>query len=316
MIGVEGIKGGFNINEDTQQIDLMLEMSGQYFEGISLIDQWRLLTGLYFRFNVSVKRIDLAVDDYSFSQIPVDEMRKAWEDGNNFYFKNYKYIESGSNRNNLEKTHYFGSRESSKLVRVYNHKGKCLRFETEFKKDLANEIYELIANVSRDWTDQEIGLETIEHWVESLNKFNKNIDKESLVKSLHGCNGDFELILQKVISSMAVGCIDFRDKSSRKDRNKASYKDTVRLSFYQQFMEKVGCEIKIVVPRKKSNIQKTVAWMQRQVAKSLSVIRDGLGGVKFIEWYNQLMAIGRDKQNNVDLKVIRYLTDHPEIVSI
>ena len=79
VIGVEGIKGGFNINEDTQQIDLMLEMSGQYFEGISLIDQWRLLTGLYFRFNVSVKRIDLAVDDYSFSQIPVDEMRKAWE---------------------------------------------------------------------------------------------------------------------------------------------------------------------------------------------------------------------------------------------
>lgn len=316
VIGVEGIKGGFNINEDTQQIDLMLEMTGQYFEGISLINQWRLLTGLHHRFGVTVKRIDLAVDDYTFSKIPVDQMRKAWEDGNSFYFKNYKYIESGTNRFNLKKTHYFGSRESSKIVRVYNHDNECLRFESEFKRELSNEIFYLIANISRDWIDEQVGLETIENWVESLHGCNKSIDKESLVKSLHGCGGDFELILQRVVSSIAVGCIDFRDKGSRKDRSKASYKDTVRLSFYQEFMEKVGCEIKVVVPRKKSSIQKNIAWMRRQVSKSLSIIRDGLGSIQFVEWISQLILIGQEKQKNIDLKVIQYISDHQGVVSI
>jgi hypothetical protein len=229
-----GIIGGFNLNEATGTVDAMIDFSGKYFESKSIVDIWQIIRGLYHAYGCHGCRIDIAIDDVSYQKIPVNEMVKAYQDHNQFYFRSYDYRESDG-----KITHAFGSRRSDHYTRIYDHHGEYLRHETEFKGRLAKAIFETLANLEREW-------------------FHRLSSK--------GSNHNFDGFLQKILGSIAVSAIDFRDKSVRQDRSKASCRETQRLDFYQQFIEAVGIELRVI---RQSLIQD---WLDNPISKTMSVI--------------------------------------------
>ena len=312
-----GVQGGFTYLQEEQEFEVMLDFSGQYFSGVTVENQWRLLMGLNYTFNAVCSRIDIAIDDESYSQIPVIQMKNGWERGENFGFKAHKYIESGNSVTSKQKTYYYGSRNSGKMVRVYNHEDECQRFESEFKRRYAPFVFQCLASIKREWFNGEVDYMDAVSDIMNIKTSNevKNWLKGAIDK-LHGCNDEFEIILQKIMGSLAVSAIDFRDRSRRKDRSKASLKDTTRCSYYQEFIDKIGTQIKIRLPQIKSSIQSTVVWMQRQVSKSISIIRDSLGALEFKKWEDKLFETGREKQSLLDWKLIKYIKENPGLVSL
>ena len=311
-----GMHGGFTFDEDEQTYLVMIDFPGQYFSGITVINQWRLLRGLYFHYKLDCSRIDLAIDDKHYNVVPVAHMRKGWYEGDNFGFKNYKQVTSGKSRDDMHTTDYYGSRSSGKMVRVYDHDGESLRFEAEFKRRYSRQIYAYLSIIEREWFTSNDCMDAKQKIKEIFGEDSKHAWMYECINQLHGCKNDFDIILQKVIGAIAVNAIDFRDRSSRKDKNKASYKDTMRMSYYQEFIDKVGYGIRLRVPVVKSTIQTTIAWMQRQVSKTLCIIRDSLGALKYREWESKLLENASKKLTIPDLKKVLYYKSNQSLLAL
>lgn len=253
----------------------MIDIQGSYFTNLSPIEQQSLIKHLSIISQVNCHRIDLAIDDYTYQQIPRDEMVKAHKQGNSFGYQNFTSIVTDKGKDSDEKTDYFGSKNSEKHVRVYNHKNKCMRFETEFKKDSATSVFNEIAN---------------------LNQGDKSED-------------EFSKTIQQTIGGLAVGAIDFRDKSKLKNQKKACKSKTQRLPFYQQFIDRVGANIQ-VKPERKSNqneqLESLVNWLFGFASKALAKAYL-LYGEGFI-W--KLIEHGKSKLEDRDRQQIEYWKSH------
>ena len=263
VIGTHGVVGGFEFTEDGLY-NLMIDLPGAYFESKSAVDQWNLIRGLYHCYSVRCTRIDLAIDDYSYQLIPLNEMTVACSKKQNFGFRKHRTILDGDAGENRARTEYFGSRNSGKMVRVYDHDGECHRFEAEYKRGFAQPIFEELAILERN------------------------------------CSGeDWDKEVQKKIASIAVGAIDFRDRGNRKDKSRVGLRDSHRLDFYQQFMDNIKashCKIRLLKPEK--SIRKTLNWVKRQCAPTLSMLFDGFGRHEFNLWMKEVIEIGSERMSN------------------
>lgn len=272
IIGSRKVKGGFEIQEDGS-VDYMIDLSGEYFEGKSVVDQWRLVTGLKAKYQGRATRIDCAIDDYSYSVIPIAEMLKACQEGHNFGFRKIGHHSSGFCGEEQRETYEFGSRESGKFVRVYDHDSESLRFEAEFKREYAKQVFEAIAALERPSEMPD------EKW---------------------------EIELQKFFASIAVGAIDFRNRGNRKDKKRAGERDSVRLEFYQNFIDFLDCQhfrMKLKKPAK--SILKSINWIIRQCSPVLSTIQQGMGKINFVEWLNDKLfeaSYRLDKEKEIWIK--------------
>jgi hypothetical protein len=275
IIGSGGVRGGVTTDEDGH-CSFMIDFPGEYFTTKRVIDQWRLVKGLNEQYSVKCTRIDLAIDDPTYSEIPVDEMVQACNDGHNFGFRKIGSHSSGFCGGRQSITREFGSRNGGKMVRVYDHDGECLRFEAEFKRGYAHPTFGEFASLKQP---------------------------EQMTESL------WEMELQRVIASLAVGAIDFRDRGNRQDKTRAGVRDSVRLSFYQKFIDKlkaIHCKIKLNKPLK--SIRKTFEWVKRQCAPSIAMICEGLGEYNFKKWMNEILEDGSnriDNQKNIWTKEIQ-----------
>lgn len=263
LIGTRGVKGGFDVTEEGLY-SLMIDMPGEYFEGKSLVDQWNLLVGLHHAYKAIPTRLDIAIDDYSYSLIPVEDMVKACNDGHNFGFRKIGLHSSGMCGQVQRETRYFGSKNSGKFVRVYDHDGECLRFEAELKRDYVRPAFEKIATMERG--------ENYETW-----------EKE----------------LQKTMASIALGIIDFRDRGDRRNNMKAGQRDSVRLDFWQKFIDLIAeATFKISLVKPAKTILKNFQWIKRQCSQSLAMMFMGLGGHKFNLLIKEILEIGIDNMDN------------------
>ena len=324
IIAPNGISGGFTDNLETGKLDVMIQFSGKYFDGQSVVDQWRLLLGLKHTFKVKCNRIDIAIDDPSYSLIPVDNMVEGCQNNENFGFRSFKTISSGECGKSLSVTNYFGSRNSGKIVRIYDHNEECHRFEAEFKRGYSQPIFDFISSIKREWfyDVQETSCNTnfdseYKRFIEkSLGEKDICSNLENITNGLHPCKDGFDIILQRILSSIAVTAIDFRDKTGLKDTQRASRRDTVRCDYYQEFIENIGAEIKIKLKPVARTIEKTIAWMQRSVSKSLSIIKDSLGAVEYTNWHSEFISLGQSKQRISDLKVIELIKENKSIIRL
>lgn len=299
VIGINGLKGGFNVDSDGC-ISATVDLSGAYFEPLNRIDQWRLIQGLGHTYKADCSRIDLAIDDYTFSVIPVSNMRESWEQGNNFGFRNHKYVESGDTPETLKKTWYFGSRESGKLTRIYNHDEECMRHEVEFKRRYARVVFERILSLDRT---HDISVEGLH----PCNEFGDSLD----------INSSFDQELYECMSSLVLGAIDFRDRGSRKDSGRVGCRDSVRLSFYQEYIDKVGSTLsKIRLPKVPKSIQKTKNWIVRNVLPTLAMIKRGLSSSEFYVWMLEGVAKGEEKLNREKLLWAEEIKQNPCLIQI
>ena len=284
IISGRGVRGGFDINEENGMVALIIDLPGEYFEGKTVVDQWRLCTGLKLHFGVRATRIDIAIDDPSYLQIPIQQMVEACNDGHNFGFKKIGYHSSGFCGDKQDETYTFGSRDSGKYVRVYDHEGECLRFEAEMKRGYAEPIFETLASMERP---------------EGMS------------------NEDWEVLLQQRLSSITVGALDFRDRGDRQDKSRAGVRDSVRLPFYQKFIDFLGCEhyrIKLEKPSK--SIQKAINWFKKQCSPTLSMIEQGLGKNKFDKWLESVLTRASERLDNQKEIWVKEMQSSPQVYAI
>lgn len=278
----KGMVGGWDVDDDGH-INCMFDMSGEYFEAISPENQWRLFRGLKYAYQVRCCRIDLAIDDESYELIPIASMRKAYHDSYNFGFRKYRqHITYESPSSPAQITDEFGSRNSGRFVRVYDHEGECLRFEAEFKRGYAPEIFDYLAELERPETIKELTKEDLEFITEE------------------NCNEEWNISVQRFMAGLALGAIDFRDRGNSKSAKKAGTKDSKRCKFYQDFVDLMQANLfKVKLAKIPRTAQKTFEWLKRQCSGSLAMFKKGLGAPAFFIWINQLLEYGNEKMDKV-----------------
>lgn len=296
--GIEGIRGGFTVDDDGC-VSTMIDLSGLYFKQLTPVDQWRLFQGLYYTYKVKCSRIDLAIDDYTYSVIPVDEMYEAAMAGCNFRFKKVKVIESGNCGEEQARTVYYGSRESGKLVRTYNHDSECMRLESEFKRKYSHVIFSELATMERP----------------SL--FDSEGADSSAFKIFLAGDNHWSNTIQRKMAAMALGAIDFRNRKPRDDAKRGGLRDSTRCDFYQLLLDKLEVEpYRVRLSKQPRSIRKSLEWVKRQVAPTLATLAGGLGRHKFNLLIQEIVQEGELRMDKLKQLWELEIREKPDIIPI
>lgn len=313
LLGI-GVIGGFSRLE-SGNISYMIDMTGEYFERNQEINIWRLFRGLKYTFYVRPTRIDVAIDDNTGHLIPLESMIAASMQGHNFGFRSFNYAGSGDLETmEFDQTVYFGSRNSGKMVRIYKHKfpdnTSVLRLETEFKRGYVVPIFDLIATMER-------GSALPESQYAYLKNLDASFEHFDSTNRFDCTNEEWDLKIQQLLCAFALSAVDFRDKSSRQDKSKASRKDTKRLPFWQDFLDKLVDAIVIKPIRQPRSLRRSVNWLSKSVSATLAYIRKGLGE-DFRPWLLDLLSLGNDKvcKNKFFQSRADYISHSPDSVRI
>lgn len=276
-----GGTGGVSYHDENNQAgEIMLQLPGEYWSQFDSVRQHNICYALKNIFHCTVTRLDIAIDDYSKEIVPIKQMIQATENLNvaGFHAEKYKLVSSRKKVYSDDKktfkihpidTHYFGSRQSEKFVRVYIHPFaggvESLRYEVEFKRVSANKIFEIIADYPYD----------------------KNESRENNLVNI-----------SQNLASIALGAIDFVDRGLT--RNPDGSWDVAskvmhlsrcqRFDWWQNCINIIadGLTLKIKKGSPVKSIEKTVNWLKRQVVPSLASLMIG-GGVNQI--HSQLQFI-------------------------
>ena len=283
------LKGGYSSYQAEDSLDIIydvtISLTGEYFSALTTIKQQQLCRDLSLNYPVSCSRIDVSIDDYTFELIPIDKMTEAYRRGDYFDFRKYSHKTDESDSNNPTTTHYFGADGAKRKVRVYNHKNKSLRLETQFRGEYAQPVFQTLATSKKED-------ETDEEWTK---------------------------IVQREIGGIAVGAVDFRDKSKLKNQKKACKGKTKRLAFWQEFIDQVGAVNLIRAETKKTDLtmyQNKFNWLETMASKTLAIIFHLLGNDRFICYMYKLVRLGEDKLTPKDRKTIEYLKANLEHLNL
>jgi len=253
-----GIRGGYGereANDGSTYWELMLDYSGEYCQRLTIVDYTQLCMMIKHDYQGRCTRLDIKIDDWQENVIPVDEMVQAFHDGNNALFRKHKTISDERWEKGqivADVTHYFGSRNSGKMVRIYRHwhdhiKDYSLRYEAEFKRGRCNEIFDMLADF--DWQ--------------------KNY-------RIHQEVEDVESSIAQALGAYALGALDFVNKSE-KDWEVVNYQNCQRLPFWQKFIDAIGGYLRIRPPVQTTSLTDRMEWFKRQCSKTLRIFQQGLG---------------------------------------
>lgn len=331
-----GVTGGWINHPETGIYEICLQFAGAFFELKSNVDVWRMIRGLEYTYKARCTRIDTAIDDLSYEIIPVNFMIQETLKGNTFGFRSYKFINSGDNTSqsvrsnssvssfistqiynvnnehfiaNSNMTIYLGSRNSGKMVRIYDHDSECLRFETEYKRRYAREVFSAIASFERG-DNQRLDSTTFQFVREPSAWLNVTI--KQAIENL-GNTYSFEDALSKLIGGIGVSAIDFRNKQKVKNRSKASVRDTERFYWWDEFIDNIGFYLKVKLPKKTvKTIEKSVAWVHKQVAPTLAMIRKAKGAQAFKTFLLSILEQGEERLSTYQEFIISLYRNYQE----
>jgi hypothetical protein len=100
---------------------------------------------------------------------------------------------------------------------------------------------------------------------------------------------NYEALSASYLAATAVGAIDFPDRASNPDEKNVSR--LPKLDWWQAFLDRVGEVVVHSRPRVVRSLERTLTWIERQVLRSLVVVREVCGRSSFNGW----MARGMDK---------------------
>ncbi len=189
--------------------DIMIDFTGAYFANLSLIEQQKVINYLNSNWKLKCHRLDVAIDDYSRKLFPVPEMIVAFLYGYNFGFKviDDSYLDIVDNQ--LVGTLGIGSRLSELFIRIYTKHRYFVRYEAEFKRKKAQELFTKLADLRQD-------------------KIHGNLPVKNIANAL---------------AKAALNGIDFRDKSMSISPKNATKNRTERFFFWQECLNKVFASI-------------------------------------------------------------------------
>lgn len=288
-----GINGGYGERESSDgsvYYELMIEYSGQYLERYRVADYSHLCNQVKNTYGGRCTRLDIKVDDWNEDIIPLDEMVEAYDRGDIGLFRNYQLISSQTWKKGekvTENTHYFGSRNSGKMVRVYRHWHKdssehSLRYEAEFKRGRCNEIFDMLADFD---------------WWENC-KIHQPIEEP-------------ESSIAQALGAYAVGVLDFVNKSD-KDWEVVNLQNCQRLPFWQKFIDAIGGFLRIKPPVRVTSLADRMEWFVRQGGKTLLIMYQGLGTKLFGKQINSILSNALDRFTSEDELMVAQLKQDRE----
>jgi hypothetical protein len=121
-------------------VEAIAVLPGQVLQATTPENLRRALLHLH-QWYQNCSRFDLAYDNNSGLLSGLREnAHAAWKQGLHAGFKKLKVINDGNSPTDIDTTHYWGSRESASLVRIYD-KGDSTRFEVENKRKKSTALY-------------------------------------------------------------------------------------------------------------------------------------------------------------------------------
>ena len=265
--------------------EVILQISGQYFEKIQLMDILRFFKGLQREWDFEATRIDLKVD-----------LPKSWgtlnlaityaEEDKFTNLQCSSYHRSGKKGERKSATQYIGSRESAFCMRFYDteakHGSKADRMEGEFKRGKAPEVFNAIANIEF---------------------YSNPDDKQTRLSNL-----EIRRNAQKVMANILLGQFDFCDDIEY--RSNGSKKNVAIAPWWEKLKDTLLAHAphRITIPAPEKSLAKTTSWLYRQVAKTLAVMCQGLGKRRFEKLIKSLVGEGKKRLNNYDKALIAFIS--------
>lgn len=243
--GLKGVQlfydAGYDGDEFPQRSPaLKIAMSGRV---VQEADQHLLALWLHGRTwinQVECTRIDIALDDHE-KFVDLRKITQAKRTGNFFNTSWSAYMESGKRGEDIGVTVYFGSPQSDKRLRVYD------------KTVESNSV--VVGNRWEAEFRRKAATEALNQWIEaSVN------DKKDVAQ---WCK------------DTVLGVVDFRNRSSG-DPNR--FRCPV-LGWFKRFCKRLSASpIRVRVAAPTITVQKSIDWVIKSVAPTLSIIRDVLKG--------------------------------------
>ena len=266
----DGIK-----DEDTYEC--VIDFQGKYLGTFTPYNLFQLLLLLEdIKYRLKCSRFDIAIDDYYYKEM-IHDCMDAIEKEQFVGFQTAKYITGDLVKKDDDGTLYLGSRRSDRFVRIYDAQAKhgieAIRYELEAKGKVAREIVQNFLGEAMCY---------------------RNPHDEVWEKSTE----EVEQLLGQFLGGVAVGHIDFVDKTNQRKNGQVS--DLPRLPFWQDFIDRIGERLKISVYVPKATLAQTKGWMERQVSKPLAKIQKALGWRRFEDWLTGIINSGRKRFSQWD----------------
>ena len=253
-------KGGFDYDDDGIY-SLLLEFSGGYFENLTTEQEIRLLNYLSALNKVRCLRFDGAIDTNRENLINIEDYKQAIVSGNFMYGTSWRLICNSKYKETL----YLGSRESEKMLRIYQH-DDVRRYEIEFKGKRSRNVFDVVSNI--------------------------RLDRPSVInneESVEQVENEYKIVLGRLI----LGAFDFVDRSG--DKKHVEMHDRLeRLQFHQNLVDAIGQPLSMKVLREKPTLERTERWIEKQVIMVLSVLKR-LHGCNWGDYFNAWMQRAADR---------------------
>lgn len=267
-------------NEETGEVnyDVVFEMTGRRLSTMQNYDLWQLCVAFKAHGFSRCTRWDTAVDDYENPDL-LRQVEAATEAENCTGFKKFGYYKEGEiGKGKTGETFTLGSRQSSRFVRIYDAKNKhgidAIRWEQENKRKVAQEVFDMFVQYGRAFRQTFLKSDT------DPSCWEKTDDEVSEA-------------LGEYMGKMAVGHLDFVDRSEQRQNGQVS--DLEKLPFWQNFIDRIGGQLKVVIVKPKPTLQKTIDWLERQCVTGLAMTHLALGKKAAYERYQKLLSKGLRK---------------------
>lgn len=172
-------------------------------------------------------------------------------------------------------TFELGARKSDSFTRIYHkypkHLDKTIRVESEFKGFKCKSLFAcLISKVEAFSNQLEINnITELEHFYHIIADLSQSEIDEC--ENLFSFNHE----LADYIARVAIGQKTFIDRSQGYDNGYV--KICPRLPFWENFVNRVGEQIKIATEVSRASLQKKHNWLAHQVGRFFCILEDGLG---------------------------------------
>jgi len=273
---VKGSRIGWNVDENGVSTT-WISIPGQAIRQMRMRDFYRMAHGLGHRWKAKCRRFDAALDDYK-RRVKPREVQRACEACDVALVGTYQVASKADIGEVAVPTIYLGSRESEKFVRFYDaerkHGTPCDRWELELKRRHAQEAFQTFINLPFDPEDAD----------------------------------SFEQLASQFLAGLVTGAVDFV-----KHEPEVRYSRRKRLDWWASLCDEVGAGIRLSPARPKPSLERTLQWFTRQVAVSVSALKDGWGTARFNAWLADEIGIAKQRYSAYHEAVIRLLRNESEL---
>lgn len=241
-----------------------------------------------------ITRLDIKLRDYLRTKSP-SQLHSYLRRGNFGRIKTYGFAGSGSRVPNGEivetETVYMGSPKSDKRLRVYDalpvHDENCIDWELQCRRHYAKECLKFLTDgyqFDEPMPDTD-DMEVINSYLERLNEYNDSDETH-------------DVIVSKLICRLVLSHIEFVDRGSNGNLRLSR---SAPMRWWTKFKNRLdGAPIRLTVTPLKPSIPKKMAWLRRQVSKSLYMVASTMPSFTFAKYLDDLLHFGEDKMSKSD----------------